>query len=120
MVFSIFNFKELKIKLIDPIRNWGFFTHTYTQRTNFHNLKEIHKKHKYSYQVSSYKIKHGKIYYKIKTSTMVDFNKDTLDLISQILLDYDLFLISKHTIPIDKEAKLIKEFFQEKYPEISS
>ena len=51
---------------------------------------------------------------------MVDFNKDTLDLISQILLDYDLFLISKHTIPIDKEAKLIKEFFQEKYPEISS
>ena len=33
MVFSIFNFKELKIKLIDPIRNWWFFTHTYTQRT---------------------------------------------------------------------------------------
>ena len=43
MVFSIFNFKELKIKLIDPIRNWWFFTHTYTQRTsNIYKANEFY------------------------------------------------------------------------------
>ena len=113
MVFSIFNFKELKIKLIDPIRNWWFFTHTYTQRTKINNGLYLVKLFPHEEpNISTIVLKHDNSSFDFSFASESEGTKRFLLLVNLLLINNDDLIFAMDEIDRSWHPKLTQRFLE--------